>query len=602
MTIHIYNTLTRQKEEFMPLEENKVKMYVCGPTVYNYIHIGNARPPMVFDTVRRYLEYKGYDVQYVSNFTDVDDKLIKAANELGEDVPTIADRFVEAYFEDVTALGCKHATVHPRVTENMDIIIEFIQELVNKGYAYESEGDVYFKTKEFEGYGKLSHQPIADLRHGARIEVGEKKQDPLDFALWKAAKEGEIFWESPWGKGRPGWHIECSAMARKYLGDTIDIHAGGQDLAFPHHENEIAQSEALTGKTFARYWMHNGYININNEKMSKSLGNFILVHDIIKQYDPQLIRFFMLSVHYRHPINFSEDLLQSTNNGLERIKTAYGNLKHRMESSTDLTDHNEKWLAEMEKFQVAFEEAMDDDFNTANAITELYNVANHANQYLLEEHTSKVVIEAYVKQLETLFSILGLELAQEELLDEEIEALIQKRIEARQNRDFALSDQIRDDLKGRNIILEDTAQGTRWKERIRMIDAKQLNSLALAYMGDAVYEQYIRYHLLQKGKVRPNQLHRLGTSFVSAKAQAKVVYHLLETAFLTEEEEAVLRRGRNANSGTVPKNTDVQTYRHSTAFEALIGYHHLLNNRERLDEIVYKAIDVLDEKEGSTSS
>ncbi|EEL42428.1 Cysteinyl-tRNA synthetase [Bacillus cereus Rock3-29] len=418
---------------------------------------------MVFDTVRRYLEYKGYEVQYVSNFTDVDDKLIKAANELGEDVPTIADRFVEAYFEDVTALGCKHATVHPRVTENMDIIIEFIQELVNKGYAYESEGDVYFRTKEFEGYGKLSHQPIADLRHGARIEVGEKKQDPLDFALWKAAKEGEIFWESPWGKGRPGWHIECSAMARKYLGDTIDIHAGGQDLAFPHHENEIAQSEALTGKTFARYWMHNGYINIDNEKMSKSLGNFILVHDIIKQYDPQLIRFFMLSVHYRHPINFSEELLQSTNNGLERIKTAYGNLKHRMESSANLTDHNEKWLAEMEKFQAAFEEAMDDDFNTANAITELYNVANHANQYLLEEHTSKVVIEAYVKQLETLFDILGLELAKEELLDEEIEALIQKRIEARKNRDFALSDQIRDDLKERNIILEDTAQGTRWK-------------------------------------------------------------------------------------------------------------------------------------------
>ncbi|EEL25044.1 Cysteinyl-tRNA synthetase [Bacillus cereus Rock1-3] len=418
---------------------------------------------MVFDTVRRYLEYKGYEVQYVSNFTDVDDKLIKAANELGEDVPTIADRFVEAYFEDVTALGCKHATVHPRVTENMDIIIEFIQELVNKGYAYESEGDVYFRTKEFEGYGKLSHQPIADLRHGARIEVGEKKQDPLDFALWKAAKEGEIFWESPWGKGRPGWHIECSAMARKYLGDTIDIHAGGQDLAFPHHENEIAQSEALTGKTFARYWMHNGYINIDNEKMSKSLGNFILVHDIIKQYDPQLIRFFMLSVHYRHPINFSEELLQSTNNGLERIKTAYGNLKHRMESSANLTDHNEKWLAEMEKFQAAFEEAMDDDFNTANAITELYNVANHANQYLLEEHTSKVVIEAYVKQLETLFDILGLELAKEELLDEEIEVLIQKRIEARKNRDFALSDQIRDDLKERNIILEDTAQGTRWK-------------------------------------------------------------------------------------------------------------------------------------------
>ncbi|MFX3624937.1 MAG: cysteine--tRNA ligase [Ectobacillus sp.] len=464
MTIYLYNTLSRKKEKFVPLEENKVKMYVCGPTVYNYIHIGNARPAIVFDTIRRYLEYKGYEVNYVSNFTDVDDKLIKAANQLGEDVPTIADRFIQAYFEDVSALGCRHATVHPRVTENMDIIIEFIQGLIDKGYAYESDGDVYYKTKEFEGYGKLSHQPIAELRHGARIEVGEKKQDPLDFALWKAAKEGEIYWESPWGKGRPGWHIECSAMARKYLGDTIDIHAGGQDLTFPHHENEIAQSEALTGKPFARYWLHNGYININNEKMSKSLGNFILVHDIIKQYDPQLIRFFMLSVHYRNPINFSEELLQSTQNGLERIKNAYHNLQHRMESSTNLTDDDEKWLTEAEGFRKAFEEAMDDDFNTANAVTELYNLVNHANQYLMETHTSKAVIEKYIKEFEELFGVLGLTLSdQGELLDEEVESLIQKRIEARKNRDFALADQIRDELKARNIILEDTPQGTRWK-------------------------------------------------------------------------------------------------------------------------------------------
>ncbi|MFD3449205.1 cysteine--tRNA ligase [Microbacteriaceae bacterium 4G12] len=464
MTIHLYNTLTRKKEEFIPLEGNNVKMYVCGPTVYNYIHIGNARPAIVFDTVRRYLEYKGYNVQYVSNFTDVDDKLIRVANEFGEDVPTIADRFIQAYFEDVSALGCKHADVHPRVMENMDIIIEFIEQLVEKGYAYESGGDVYYKTKEFEGYGKLSQQSIAELRHGARIEVGEKKQDPLDFALWKAAKEGEIYWESPWGKGRPGWHIECSAMARKYLGNTIDIHAGGQDLTFPHHENEIAQSEALTGQTFARYWMHNGYINIDNEKMSKSLGNFILVHDIIKQYDPQLIRFFMLSVHYRHPINFSEDLLQSTQNGLERIKTAYHNLSHRMESSTNLTENDEKWIEEVQAFRTAFEEAMNDDFNTANAVTGLYNLANHANQYLLEQHTSKAVIEAYTKEFEALFTVLGLTLEQqEEMLDEEIEALIQKRIEARKNRDFALSDQIRDELKARNIIIEDTPQGPRWK-------------------------------------------------------------------------------------------------------------------------------------------
>lgn len=464
MTIYLYNTLTRAKEEFVPLEAGKVKMYVCGPTVYNYIHIGNARPAIVFDTVRRYLEYKGYEVKYVSNFTDVDDKLIRAAKELAEDVPTIANRFIDAYFEDVEALGCRHADVHPRVTENMDTIIQFIQELVNKGYAYASEGDVYYKTKEFEEYGKLSHQSISELRHGARIEVGEKKQDPLDFALWKAAKVGEISWDSPWGKGRPGWHIECSAMARKYLGDTIDIHAGGQDLSFPHHENEIAQSEALTGKPFSKYWLHNGYININNEKMSKSLGNFILVHDIIQQYEARLIRFFMLSVHYRHPINFNEELLQSTQNGLERIQTSYLNLKHRLQSSSNLAENDERWIKELSQFRKQFEEAMDDDFNTANAVTVLYNLANFANQYLLEQHTSKQVIEALIKELNDLFGIMGLSLdMQEDLLDEEIDSLIQERIDARKNRNFARADEIRDELKARNIILEDTPQGPRWK-------------------------------------------------------------------------------------------------------------------------------------------
>jgi cysteinyl-tRNA synthetase len=463
MAIKLYNTLTRQKEEFQPLEENKVKMYVCGPTVYNYIHIGNARPAIVFDTVRRYLEFRGYEVQYVSNFTDVDDKLIRAANELGEDVPTIADRFIEAYFEDVSALGCKKATVHPRVTENMDIIIDFISALVEKGYAYEAEGDVYYRTRKFEGYGKLSHQPIDELRSGARIEVGEKKEDPLDFALWKAAKEGEIYWDSPWGKGRPGWHIECSAMARQYLGDTIDIHAGGQDLAFPHHENEIAQSEALTGKMFAKYWMHNGYINIDNEKMSKSLGNFVLVHDIIKKYDPQLLRFFILSVHYRHPINYSEEILENTRKGLERLQTSYTNLKHRLESSNNLTNHDDKWLKGIEELHETFVREMDDDFNTANAIAVLFDLSKQANLYLLEKNTSEAVIQAFIKEFESLTNVLGLDFAKEELLDEEIEALIQQRIEARKNRNFALADQIRDELKAKNIILEDTAQGTRWK-------------------------------------------------------------------------------------------------------------------------------------------
>ncbi|UII56053.1 cysteine--tRNA ligase [Cytobacillus spongiae] len=463
MSIKLYNTMTRQKEEFVPLEEGKVKMYVCGPTVYNYIHIGNARPAIVFDTVRKYLEFRGYDVQFVSNFTDVDDKLIKAARELGEDVPTIAERFIDAYFEDVSALGCDRADVHPRVTESMEIIIEFITGLIEKGFAYESGGDVYFHTRKFETYGKLSHQSIDELRVGSRIAVGEKKEDALDFVLWKAAKEGEIYWESPWGKGRPGWHIECSAMAKKYLGESIDIHAGGQDLAFPHHENEIAQSEALNEKPFARYWMHNGYINIDNEKMSKSLGNFVLVHDIIKKHDPQVLRFFMLSVHYRNPINYSEELLENTKAGLDRIRTSYENLKHRKATSTDLTNHNEEWVKKIADLREQFIRDMDDDFNTANGVSVLFELSKQANYYLLEKNTSVEVIDNFLKVFQELTQVLGLSLDKEELLDEEIEALIQERIQARKDRNFQRSDQIRDQLKDMNIILEDTAQGTRWK-------------------------------------------------------------------------------------------------------------------------------------------
>jgi cysteinyl-tRNA synthetase len=463
MAIQIYNTLTRKKETFVPLEEGKVKMYVCGPTVYNYIHIGNARPAIVFDTVHRYLEYRGYDVEYVSNFTDVDDKLIRAANQLGEDVPTIANRFINAYFEDVTALGCQKADVHPRVMENMDIIVDFIDQLVKKGFAYESEGDVYFRTRKFDDYGKLSHQSINDLQVGARIEVGDKKEDDLDFALWKAAKEGEIYWESPWGLGRPGWHIECSAMAKKYLGETIDIHAGGQDLTFPHHENEIAQSEALSGKLFSRYWMHNGYINIDNEKMSKSLGNFVLVHDIIKRHNPQVLRFFMLSVHYRNPINYSEELLESTKAAFERLTTSYQNLKHRKEASTDLTDNNQEWLDKITALQEQFIVAMDDDFNTALAISVLFDLSKLANYYLLEKNTAVEVIDRFTNEFDELFRVLGLTLESEEMLDEEIDTLIEKRNQARKDRNFQLSDQIRDQLKEMNIILEDTPQGTRWK-------------------------------------------------------------------------------------------------------------------------------------------
>ncbi|MCL6572400.1 MAG: cysteine--tRNA ligase [Bacillus sp. (in: Bacteria)] len=463
MAIQLYNTLTRKKEAFVPLEAGKVKMYVCGPTVYNYIHIGNARPAIVFDTVRRYFEYRGYHVQFVSNFTDVDDKLIRAAQQLGEEVPVIADRFINAYFEDVSALGCKKADVHPRVLENMDIIIDFIHKLIEKGFAYESEGDVYFRTRKFNGYGKLSHQSIDDLQIGARIEVGVKKQDELDFSLWKAAKEGEIFWESPWGLGRPGWHIECSAMAKKYLGETIDIHAGGQDLTFPHHENEIAQSEALSGKLFSRYWMHNGYINIDNEKMSKSLGNFVLVHEIIKKHNPQVLRFFMLSVHYRNPINYNEELLESTKAAYERLTTSYQNLKHRKEASTGLTTTNQEWLEKIAEARVQFIVAMDDDFNTAKAISVLFDLSKLANYYLLEKNTATEVIDVFTEVFEELFRVLGLTLEKEELVDEEIDALIEKRIQARKDRNFQLSDQIRDQLKEMKIILEDTPQGTRWK-------------------------------------------------------------------------------------------------------------------------------------------
>ncbi|MCP3742223.1 cysteine--tRNA ligase [Rossellomorea sp. BNER] len=463
MSIQIYNTLTRKKEVFKPLEEGKVKMYVCGPTVYNFIHIGNARPAIVFDTVRRYLEYRGYDVNFISNFTDVDDKLIKAANELGEEVPTIAKRFINAYFEDTEALGCKRATAHPTVTENIDTIIEFIQALIEKGHAYESQGDVYYRTRSFNGYGKLSHQSIDELKVGARIEVGNKKEDSLDFVLWKAAKEGEISWSSPWGEGRPGWHIECSAMAKKYLGETIDIHAGGQDLTFPHHENEIAQSEALTGQTFARYWMHNGYINIDNEKMSKSLGNFVLVHDIIKEQDPQVLRFFMLSVHYRHPINYNLELLENSKAALDRLKTSYENLKHRKEISTELTEDNEKWLSEIVSLKEQFIENMDDDFNTANGISILFELSKQANYYLMEKNTSVKVIDSFMKQFEEFFTVLGLSLKEQELLDEDIEDLINQRIQARKDRNFKRADEIRDELKSLNIILEDTPQGTRWK-------------------------------------------------------------------------------------------------------------------------------------------
>ncbi|MGJ9460432.1 cysteine--tRNA ligase [Oceanobacillus sp. CF4.6] len=464
MSIKVYNTLTRTKEDFKPLVEGKVSMYVCGPTVYNYIHIGNARPAIVFDTVRRYFEYKGFHVDYVLNFTDVDDKIIKTAKQLGEEVPEIADKFIEAYLEDVGALGVKKATHNPRVMDTMDDIISFIDVLIQKEYAYAADGDVYFKPRAFEGYGKLSHQSIDELRSGARIQIGEKKDDPLDFALWKKAKDEEISWNSPWGKGRPGWHIECSAMVKKYLGDTIDIHAGGQDLTFPHHENEIAQSEAMTGNTFAKYWMHNGYINIDNEKMSKSLGNFVLTRELISHHDPQVLRFFMLSVHYRNPINFTEELLESAKNSYDRIKTAYHNLEHRKQSSMNLVNDTDSWVAKIDEMKARFESEMDDDFNTANAISVLFDLSKEANVYLQLKQTCATVIAYFQETIKSLLQVLGIDITEtDELLDETIDALIEERNEARKNRDFPRADEIRDLLKEKNIILEDTPQGIRWK-------------------------------------------------------------------------------------------------------------------------------------------
>ncbi len=463
--ITLYNTLTRQKETFKPIEPGKVKMYVCGPTVYNYIHIGNARPAINYDVVRRYFEYKGYEVNYVSNFTDVDDKLIKRAQELGETVPEIADRYIKAFHEDTGALNVKPATCNPRVMEHMDDIIQFIQNLIDEGYAYESGGDVYFRTRKFDGYGKLSHQSIDDLKIGARIEQGEQKEEALDFTLWKKAKPGEISWESPFGTGRPGWHIECSVMAYEKLGATIDIHAGGSDLQFPHHENEIAQSEAHNHAPFANYWMHNGFINIDNEKMSKSLGNFILVHDIIKEVDPDVLRFFMISVHYRSPINYNIERVEAARSGLERIRNSYQALIEREAVATDLVDDT-NYLEQIEQILEQFEKVMDDDFNTANAITAWYDLVKLTNKYMLEDNTSTQVIQRFKEVFQIFSEVLGIPLTSrkdEQLLDEEIEKLIEERNEARKAKDFARADEIRDQLKAQNIILEDTLQGVRFK-------------------------------------------------------------------------------------------------------------------------------------------
>jgi cysteinyl-tRNA synthetase len=461
----LYNTLTRTKEEFVPIEEGKVKMYVCGPTVYNFFHIGNARPFIIFDTFRRYLEYRGYDVKYIQNFTDVDDKIIKRSNEEGITPEQVADKYIDEYFKDADGLGIKRANVHPRVTDNINEIIEFIKELEEKGYAYEVNGEVYFDTQKFEGYGKLSKQNQEDLEAGARIEVNSQKRHPMDFVLWKPRKEGEPGWESPWSVGRPGWHIECSVMSKRYLGDTIDIHAGGQDLAFPHHENEIAQSEARSGKTFSNYWIHNGYININNEKMSKSKGNFFTVRDIADKYDLEVVRFFMLSAHYRNPVNFSDEMLSQSKAGLERLY----NTKEKLEFTlSNLKESNMKedeiiLNEELNSFREKFISAMDDDINTADAISVIFELARFINSNVNEE-SSIGFAKKCLDEFEELTNVLNIvNKKQEEVLDADIEKLIQDRVDAKKNKDLALSDEIRNKLLEMGIILEDTRQGTKWK-------------------------------------------------------------------------------------------------------------------------------------------
>lgn len=466
--IQIYNTLSRKKEPFTPIQEGKVKMYVCGPTVYNYIHIGNGRSTIAFDTIRRYFEYRGYEVNYVSNFTDVDDKIIRAAKELGMTAPEVADTFIQAFMEDTAALNVKPATAHPRVMEHMPDILDFIQQLIEKGYAYESQGDVYYRTRKFAGYGKLSHQSIDELEVGASQRTGEErmlKEDPLDFALWKAAKEGEISWDSPWGAGRPGWHIECSVMAGKHLGDTIDIHGGGQDLEFPHHENEIAQSEAKTGKPFANYWMHNGYVTIgeDDEKMSKSLGNFVTVHDMVQEVDPQILRFFMATTQYRRPIRYSQTTLNEAAANYQKLKTTFDNVTFVKASAAETATDDQQMMDQLKEIEEAFIREMDDDFNAANGITVVYELSKWLNQYILRELFSQAVIDYGLALYTRLLGIFGIVLTTDELLDAEVEQLIEERNEARKAKNFARSDEIRDLFKEQGIILEDTPQGTRWR-------------------------------------------------------------------------------------------------------------------------------------------
>ncbi len=460
--MRIFNTMTRQKEEFIPNNPDEVKIYACGPTVYNYIHIGNARPLCVFDVLRRYLEYRGYNVKFVQNFTDVDDKIIKRANEEGITFEEVSKKYIEEFWTDANGLNFKKASVHPKATENIDEIINIIKMLEEKGYAYAVDGDVYFRTLKFKEYGKLSHQPIEDLQSGARIAIGEKKENPLDFALWKAAKEGEPYWDSPWGKGRPGWHIECSAMNKRFLGDTIDIHCGGQDLIFPHHENEIAQSECANGCTFSKYWMHNGYINVDNVKMSKSLGNFKTVREIANVYGYEVIRYFLISSHYRSPINYSLEIIEQCKSALERLYTCRESLDFALKNAKDIPD-DEELIKKLNSHREQFITAMDDDLNTADGVAAVFELVKDINTSILDKEVSKNVCQTAAAVFDELCDVLGILYNRKNNdVDSDIEALIEERQQARANKDWATADRIRDELKAKGIILKDTPQGVTW--------------------------------------------------------------------------------------------------------------------------------------------
>ena len=621
----IFNTMTKKKEEFVPLEEGKVKMYVCGPTVYNFIHIGNARPMIVFDTVRRYFEYKGYDVNYVSNFTDVDDKIIKKAIEEGVTADEISKRYIAECKKDMDGMNIKPATKNPLATEEICGMVDMIQTLIDKGFAYEKNGTVYYSTRKFKDYGKLSHKNLDDLRSGERsllVSGEDEKEDPLDFVLWKPKKEGEPAWESPWSEGRPGWHIECSEMSKKYLGEQIDIHAGGEDLVFPHHENEIAQSEAANGKEFARYWMHNAFLNIDNRKMSKSLGNFRTVREISEQYDLQVLRFFMLSAHYRSPLNFSADLMEASKNGLERIVNAADNLKFLMGNAKAeaITDAEAENFAKTEEFVAGFEKAMDDDFNTADAVAAIFDLVKYINT-TTDAESSKEYLQKLFDLLVKLTGVLGLIVdKKEEILDEDIEKLIEERQAARKAKDFARADAIRDELAAKGIQIKDTRtvregyhlkgyqrrstmeKSVEWEFdtymqeifQMKEVDIKEYSPLTLAYIGDCIYDLIIKTLVINEGNRQVQKLHQKTSSYVQASAQSKMMRTMQE--HLTEEEHAIYKRGRNAKSVSPAKNQSITDYRRATGFEALLGYLYLKKEWKRMLELVKIGLDSIKEQ------